>query len=111
MGRTGASPVPAGASPAKETVRNDSRFGHYRALSLTPGFSRVFSPIGEFNRFSGLYPCKIDMTTDLLKIETPAEFSAAVHRAAELLQRGEVVAVPTETVYGLAANALDADAV
>ncbi|MGH9597880.1 MAG: L-threonylcarbamoyladenylate synthase [Edaphobacter sp.] len=32
-------------------------------------------------------------------------------RAAELLQRGGAVAFPTETVYGLGANALDADAV
>src|ERR1043165_2111247 len=32
-------------------------------------------------------------------------------RAAELLRAGEVVAVPTETVYGLAANALDKSAV
>lgn len=31
--------------------------------------------------------------------------------AAELLRRGELVAIPTETVYGLAANALDTDAV
>ena len=31
--------------------------------------------------------------------------------AAALLRRGELVAVPTETVYGLAANALNADAV
>jgi L-threonylcarbamoyladenylate synthase len=51
------------------------------------------------------------MTIDLFKIETPAQFTAAVQRAAELLQRGEVVAVPTETVYGLAANALNPDAV
>ena len=32
-------------------------------------------------------------------------------RATELLRAGEVVALPTETVYGLAANALDAKAV
>ncbi len=51
------------------------------------------------------------MTTKVRKIETPADFTAAVDAAAELLKRGEVVAVPTETVYGLAANALDADAV
>jgi L-threonylcarbamoyladenylate synthase len=38
-------------------------------------------------------------------------FNVAVKRAAELLRRGEVVALPTETVYGLAANALDAAAV
>lgn len=32
-------------------------------------------------------------------------------KAAELLQKGEVVAIPTETVYGLAANALNEKAV
>lgn len=35
----------------------------------------------------------------------------AVSRAVELLQRGEIVALPTETVYGLAADALREDAV
>ena len=34
-----------------------------------------------------------------------------IHKAATLLQDGNVVAIPTETVYGLAANALNADAV
>jgi L-threonylcarbamoyladenylate synthase len=34
-----------------------------------------------------------------------------VRRAAEALQRGELVGMPTETVYGLAANAFDASAV
>ena len=34
-----------------------------------------------------------------------------IHRAIELLQQGELVAIPTETVYGLAANALNPDAV
>ena len=40
-------------------------------------------------------------------IPTPAE----VARAAELLRRGRLVVFPTETVYGLGANALDAEAV
>ncbi len=35
----------------------------------------------------------------------------AVTQAAKLLRQGELVAIPTETVYGLAANALDPDAV
>ncbi len=35
----------------------------------------------------------------------------ALKKSAELLKNGEVVAVPTETVYGLAANALDEEAV
>lgn len=34
-----------------------------------------------------------------------------VERAAELIRAGRLVAFPTETVYGLGANALDADAV
>ena len=51
------------------------------------------------------------MKTELLPTHTKALFNAAVQRAAELLRAGQVVALPTETVYGLAANALDADAV
>ncbi|MCZ2140441.1 MAG: threonylcarbamoyl-AMP synthase [Bacteroidia bacterium] len=34
-----------------------------------------------------------------------------IQRAATLLQEGKLVAIPTETVYGLAANAFDANAV
>jgi L-threonylcarbamoyladenylate synthase len=49
--------------------------------------------------------------TEILSTHTPALFSAAVKRAVELLRIGEIVALPTETVYGLAANALDAQAV
>ena len=51
------------------------------------------------------------MITAVLPTHTPALFQAAVKRAAELLCAGEVVALPTETVYGLAANALDEAAV
>src|SRR5277367_3240262 len=36
---------------------------------------------------------------------------ADVRRAAELIRAGELVAFPTETVYGLGANALDPSAV
>ena len=48
---------------------------------------------------------------EVLPTHTPELFAAAVRRAADLLRAGEVVALPTETVYGLAANALDARAV
>lgn len=41
----------------------------------------------------------------------PATDEGALDRAARLLRKGEVVGMPTETVYGLAANALDAAAV
>lgn len=49
--------------------------------------------------------------TEVLLTETPADFAKAARRAAELLRAGEVVVLPTETVYGLAANALDERAV
>lgn len=51
------------------------------------------------------------LKAEILPTHTAALFNAAVARAAELLRAGEVVALPTETVYGLAANALDARAV
>lgn len=39
------------------------------------------------------------------------ETGSSISKAAVLLLKGEIVAIPTETVYGLAANALDTDAV
>ena len=51
------------------------------------------------------------MTAEILPTHTPALFAAAVKRAASRLRAGEVVALPTETVYGLATNALDEKAV
>lgn len=41
----------------------------------------------------------------------PAIIGTDLLKAAELLAAGELVAIPTETVYGLAANAFDPDAV
>ena len=48
------------------------------------------------------------MNTLYLQPETD---DTAIARAAELLRAGEIVGIPTETVYGLAANALNPDAV
>ena len=53
----------------------------------------------------------VNHSVEILPTHTAALFAAAVRRAAEALRAGEVVALPTETVYGLAANALDAAAV
>ena len=49
------------------------------------------------------------MRTELIKLDMEPERGIA--RGAQLLRAGEVVAFPTETVYGLGANALDEDAV
>src|SRR5436309_3889461 len=51
------------------------------------------------------------MQTDLLRTSSAAEKNKAVRHAVELLRQGEIVALPTETVYGLAADALNAIAV
>lgn len=49
--------------------------------------------------------------TETLPTRTRAQFAAAVRRAASLLRAGELVALPTETVYGVAADARSAGAV
>src|SRR5256714_15523350 len=51
------------------------------------------------------------MQTDLLRTSSAAEKNKVVRHAVELLQRGEIVALPTESVYGLAADALNPIAV
>ncbi len=48
---------------------------------------------------------------DILGLETAGQFAAALKRVVQLLRAGELVALPTETVYGLAANAFDTAAV
>ena len=41
----------------------------------------------------------------------PAQDPQTAAKAAEILKNGGLVALPTETVYGLGANGLDSDAV
>jgi tRNA A37 threonylcarbamoyladenosine synthetase subunit TsaC/SUA5/YrdC len=47
----------------------------------------------------------------ILTIENAVNFRAALKETCDLLRQGETVALPTETVYGLAANALESKAV
>ncbi len=49
--------------------------------------------------------------TRLLKVDPEAPDGDAIRQAAEIVRAGGLVAFPTETVYGLGANALDARAV
>jgi len=51
------------------------------------------------------------MTTELIRIRNLNENADDFKRAGNLLRGGSVVAIPTETVYGLAANAFDTDAI
>ena len=49
--------------------------------------------------------------TDVYRLNSSPSDAGAIRRAAEVLRGGGLVAFPTETVYGLGANALDAAAV
>lgn len=51
------------------------------------------------------------MQTRVVQIENRALFENACSEAVRLIKEGQVAALPTETVYGLAANALDSEAV
>src|SRR5438874_5501669 len=51
------------------------------------------------------------MNTELLAVDAEHPDPAMIRRAAEVIRAGGLVAFPTETVYGLGANALDAAAV
>jgi len=51
------------------------------------------------------------MNTLILKISDTKKQAEEINAAASLLKKGEVVAIPTETVYGLAANAYDPEAI
>ena len=52
-----------------------------------------------------------DIQTNVLPIDALAPASASIERAAMLLHNGELVVFPTETVYGLGADALQVAAV
>ncbi|MEM1689461.1 MAG: L-threonylcarbamoyladenylate synthase [Candidatus Hadarchaeales archaeon] len=49
--------------------------------------------------------------TEVLKVNPLRPEKEVIERAAEIIRRGGIVAFPTETVYGLGANALDENAV
>lgn len=51
------------------------------------------------------------LQTAVLPTHTPALLQAAVEETARALRSGRLAVIPTETVYGLAAHAFDADAV
>lgn len=50
---------------------------------------------------------KINKATSCIKVDPAHPAAEAIHKAGRILRRGGLVAFPTETVYGLGANALD----
>ena len=51
-----------------------------------------------------------DMNTEIIKMDEGAIRKEDIQKAGELIKAGELVAFPTETVYGLGADALNKDA-
>ena len=51
------------------------------------------------------------MVTERIYTDNEVATREAIHRAVGMLQAGEIVALPTETVYGLCADAFDVAAV
>lgn len=54
---------------------------------------------------------EFSQNTELVQIKNPEKQHGVIARAAMLLKKGELVAFPTETVYGIGALALDRQAV
>ena len=50
------------------------------------------------------------METKIIKVDPERPDKSALEEAARILRAGGLVAFPTETVYGLGANGLDANA-
>ncbi|MGA8538126.1 MAG: L-threonylcarbamoyladenylate synthase [Terriglobales bacterium] len=84
---TGVSPV----QPERSSVES----GNYAIFLLSRAFSDSSQP--GFHNLQSIMP--------------PAVAPGEIERAAQLLRAGRLVAFPTETVYGLGANALDTEAV
>ena len=88
----------------KSEPRPRRKMGHLTALRANRRGSRRVRP-----RANG--SCTRRLTDEVISTRILAERSWAVEEAANLLRRGEIVALPTETVYGLAADARNAEAV
>jgi len=51
------------------------------------------------------------MPAEVIDVRIAEDARDVIHRAVEALSKGRLVAIPTETVYGVAASALDEGAV
>src|ERR1700738_1284653 len=76
-------------------------------MTPAPAFTFISALCGE-----GFDLCNLQPTPRNLQPSTPTPADPGeIDHAARLLRAGRLVAFPTETVYGLGADALDAEAV
>lgn len=79
-------------------------------LAIFAGFVRHFALGASLEAGCGR-KLKHNMPPAVFDLRTTDDSRDVVHRAVQALAEGQLVALPTETVYGLAASALDAGAV
>ncbi|MEP6808792.1 MAG: 5-(carboxyamino)imidazole ribonucleotide synthase [Chthoniobacterales bacterium] len=91
----------------KAEPRAGRKMGHLTATGGSVA-SAIERAAGSRDLLAGTAP---HYTTELIQTRTLAEREWATSEAVALLRRGEAVALPTETVYGLAADARNAVAV
>src|SRR5262249_4456302 len=104
-GTAGAGAAAAGSGPRRDVHRRCALVGRGKGRSVpTWGCSCVAGRAP--GNLRPAFSCR-QMPTPVLACDSPGP----VARAAEVLRAGGLVAFPTETVYGLGANALDAEAV
>ena len=91
----------------KREARRGRKMGHVTCVA--PTLTRSDSHAAQ--RVAGALRHRTRCMRRWLRMTTPAVDAEAIDRAVEVLRRGGLVAVPTETVYGLAADADNEDAV
>lgn len=76
--------------------------------------------VGSLPRYSKIFHCPFDLLIQvdpptmppvLIDVRAAEDLRDVVHRAVQAVSEGKLVVFPTETIYGLAARAMDADAV
>src|SRR5580692_3624752 len=79
--------------------------------SLFASWRRVKRPAGENRRSKEKEKRFIQLSAELLKISPDSPDPVAIRYAAEFIRRGELVAIPTDTFYGIAADPFNLSAV
>src|ERR671914_1890337 len=72
---------------------------------------QISAAYGVLPPFSRRVPTRLPMPPIVIDIRNAEDSRDVVHRAVQALAEGQLVALPTETVYGLAASACRPDAV
>lgn len=109
--------------PLPPSFCDETAFANQSAFRFVPNFHQLHPLTPSLQHFKGndaiafcnrrclkIYSGGVAMTK-VWKVDPKFPESGAIAEAAEIIRKGGLVAFPTETVYGLGANALDENAV